>query len=155
VAALLVAQGVVHHPETGQEAGNANTIVFDFPQAAPKNSVFRGLPALTQLDSWLKVKKDWCDHNPSCTIYVREHEWLEVGAWVYRNWDWVGGLSFLPYDGGVYELAPYEEITEEDYKALTRNTTKIDWSLLSEYERNDNTEGAKTYACTGDKCEIF
>jgi ribonucleoside-triphosphate reductase len=155
VARLLLAQEVPHHPETGQEEGNANTLVFDFPQEAPKNSVFRGLPALTQLDAWLKVKQDWCDHNPSCTIYVREHEWLEVGAWIYRNWDWVGGLSFLPYDGGIYELAPYEEISEETYKTLTQNTVDIDWSLLHKYERNDNTEGAKTYACTGDKCELF
>jgi len=154
VAHLLIAQGAPYHPETGQELGNANTLVFEFPQKAPIASVYRGIPALEQLDRWLMVKKDWCDHNPSCTIYVREHEWLEVGAWVYKNWDWIGGLSFLPYDGGVYELAPYEEITEEEFIIRNNNMPIIDWSLLSEYERNDNTEGAKTYACTGDKCEI-
>ena len=155
VAQFLIAEGVPYHPEVGQEKTNANTYVFEFPQASPTGAVYRSdINALDQLNGWLTVKNDWCDHNPSCTIYVKEHEWLEVGAWVYRNWNFIGGLSFLPFDGGVYELAPYEEIDEETYHTLRRAMPPLDWTLLSKFESNDNTEGAKTYACTGDKCEI-
>jgi ribonucleoside-diphosphate reductase alpha chain len=155
VARLLIDQGIPYHPETGQDLDTANTLVFEFPQESPYGSVFRdSMSALAQLRGWLKIKQSWCDHNPSCTIYVREYEWLEVGAWVYKNWDWIGGLSFLPHDGGVYELAPYEEITKEQYDEMLKDSKPIDWSRLTEYEHNDNTEGAKTYACTGDRCEI-
>jgi len=155
VAQFLIAEGVPYSPEVGQEKANANTYVFEFPQASPAGAVYRSdINALDQLNGWLTVKNDWCDHNPSCTIYVKEHEWLEVGAWVYKNWAFIGGLSFLPFDGGVYELAPYEEIDVETYLTLRRAMPPLDWALLSRFESNDNTEGAKTYACTGDKCEI-
>lgn len=156
VAKLLINAGVPYNPEVGQELASANTLVFDFPQKAPEGAVFReDLDALDQLEYWKDVKTEWCDHNPSCTIYVKEHEWFEVGAWVYKNWDMIGGLSFLPYDGGVYELAPYEEITEEAYNSLMAQFPAIDWGLLTHLESTDSTEGAKTYACNGDKCELL
>ena len=155
VARFLISEGVPYFPEVGQEKDNANTLVFEFPQASPEGAVYRAdINALDQLNGWLQVKLDWCDHNPSCTIYVKEHEWLEVGAWIYRNWDFIGGLSFLPFDGGVYELAPYEEIDKETHDHLVQAMPSINWAHLSAFESNDNTEGAKTYACTGDKCEI-
>jgi len=155
VARFLISEGVPYFPEVGQEKDNANTYVFEFPQASPEGAVYRSdINALDQLNGWLQVKLDWCDHNPSCTIYVKEHEWLEVGAWIYRNWDFIGGLSFLPFDGGVYELAPYEEIDKATHDRLLQSMPSLDWQHLTRFEANDNTEGAKTYACTGDKCEI-
>jgi len=154
VARLLIDAGVPYHPEVGQE-DNPLTWVFDFPQASPVESTYRDeVSALDQLQQWLQIKTKWTDHNPSCTIYVKEPEWLEVGAWVYGHWDLVGGLSFLPNDGGVYELAPYEEIDEMEYHRLMSKSPKINWADLSKYESRDQTEGAKTFACIGDRCEI-
>jgi len=154
VARLLIDAGVPYHPEVGQE-DNPLTWVFDFPQASPIGSLYRDeVSALDQLQQWLQIKTKWTDHNPSCTIYVKEPEWLEVGAWVYGHWDLVGGLSFLPNDGGVYELAPYEEIDEMEYHRLMSKFPKINWADLSKYESRDQTEGAKTFACIGDRCEI-
>jgi ribonucleoside-diphosphate reductase alpha chain len=105
-------EGVPHHPEVGQDKETANTWVFEFPVASPKDSVF-DTPALEQLEYWRMFKVCWTDHNPSVTITIEEDEWLEVGAWVYRNWDIVGGLSFLPKSDNVYQLAPFQAISKE------------------------------------------
>jgi ribonucleoside-diphosphate reductase alpha chain len=111
--------------------------------------------ALEQLEFWKKFKENYTDHNPSVTIYVKDEEWLEVGAWVYKNWDVVGGLSFLPYDGGIYTLSPYEEINKEKYEELVAKfPNNIDFNLLTNYEKDDYTTGAKEYACVGGACEI-
>ncbi len=83
-----------------------------------------------------------------------KNEWLDVGAWVYKNFDLVTGIAFLPFNGGVYELAPYEEITEEEYEALIKKLPKIDFSLLSHYEKQDQTQGSREYACVGGTCEL-
>lgn len=132
-----------------------STWVVSFPIAAPKKCVVRDqLSALKQLEHYKNLREHWCEHNASCTVYVRDEEWFEVGNWIYQNWDLITGVSFLPYDGGTYEQAPYEEVSEERYNELVANFPKIDYGKLSEYEQADNTSGAKTYACTGDKCEI-
>jgi ribonucleoside-diphosphate reductase alpha chain len=130
-------------------------MVFEFPLEMTGKTK-KDFTAIDQLEHWKRYKTEWCDDrgNPSCTIYVKEHEWLEVGAWVYKNWDIVLGLSFLPDDGGVYQLAPYEEISKETYEQLVSDTTQIDWNKLIEFEREDNTQGAKEFACVGGSCEL-
>jgi len=152
---MLRDQGVPCAPEVGQDPKNPDTWVLTFPVKAPKNAVFReDMGAIEQLEWYMKVQNNWCEHNQSCTIYVRNNEWAEVGAYVYKHFDSIVGVSFLPYDGGHYELAPYEEISEEEYQKARESFPKIDYSKLTEYETEDNTEGAKSYACVGDKCEI-
>ena len=157
LASFLMSEGVPWKPEVGQTEDDMTTVVFEFPIKAPEGGVFRGEEtALEQLEYWKMLKERWTDHNPSQTIYVKEDEWLAVGAWVYENFDIIGGLSFLPYDGGVYQLAPYEEITEEQYeKLLEAMPSKIDWEALAKYEKGDNTQGAREFACVGDRCEIL
>ena len=87
-------------------------------------------------------------------IYVSDDEWVEVGAWVYKNFDDLVGVSFLPKSDHIYQLAPYEEIDYNTYKKLATAFPTIDYSKLSQYELDDNTDGAKSYACVGDKCEL-
>lgn len=131
------------------------TWVVSFPEAAPKGAITRDqVTAIDQLEWYLKLKNNWCEHNQSVTVYVRDEEWLEVGNWVYKHWSDITGISFLPYDGGRYEQAPYEEIDADTYKELYATFPTIDYSKLSHYEDEDNTSGAKSYACVGDKCEI-
>jgi hypothetical protein len=155
ITKLLLAKGVPANPEVGQTWMNCDTVVFDFPMKAPEGSVYRNdRTAIEQLEYWKMLKLYWCEHNPSCTIYVKDDEWLKVGAWVYENWDVIGGLSFLPYDGGTYELAPYEEITKEQYEELSKDFPEINFEDLSRYEQEDETEGAREYACTGGACEL-
>ena len=104
---------------------------------------------------WKLYKTHWAEHSVSVTIYVKEHEWLEVGDWVYKNFDHLTGISFLPYSDHTYQQAPYQPISEEDYNAAFATfPSDIDWLQLSTYEKEDNTEGAKTLACTGGVCEI-
>jgi ribonucleoside-diphosphate reductase alpha chain len=97
----------------------------------------------------------WCEHKPSITIYPKDSEWLEVGSWVYKNFDIVSGVSFLPHSEHLYEQAPYQDITEEQYTTLVNKMPKdIDWSLLAKYEKTDRTVSSQSYACTADSCEI-
>lgn len=152
---LMNDQGFEFTPENGQTEDDASTMVVSFPTKAPDTAKFRkDVTAIQQLEWYKHIQTNWCEHNQSCTIYVKENEWLEVGNWVYQNWDIVNGVSFLPYDGGHYEQAPYEEIDEEKYNKLLKQLPKIDFSVLSYYEAEDNTEGAKSYACTSGACEI-
>jgi len=134
------------------------TWVAEFPVKSPEGAMIRqDEKALDQLDRYLHVMKTWCSkrgHNQSATVYVRENEWDSVGEWVYEHFDEITGLSFLPYDGGKYELAPYEEITEAEYTDRLRNFPNIDYSILSLYEREDQGEGAQTLACVGGVCEL-
>jgi len=109
---------------------------------------------LQQLEHWKVFRHFWCEHNPSVTVYVDNDEWLDTAAWCYRNFDDLCGVSFLPKDTGVYQLAPYEEISQTQYDSLSSKFPKIDYGKLSQYEKEDNTEGARSYACTGDKCEL-
>jgi len=122
---------------------------------APPGSVFKNdLSAIEQLEYWKMVKLNWTEHNPSATISVGEEEWVAVVAWLYENWDIVGGLSFLPRDSHVYRLAPYESIDKKRYEALASNFPQMDYSKLYIYEKTDETEQAKELACAGGTCEI-
>ena len=108
-----------YFPEVGQTEENATTYVLEFPVKAPSGSIFRDdLSAIEQLEYWKMVKENYTEHNPSVTVSVSENEWIEVANWVYKNWDIVGGLSFLPRDNHVYQLAPYEAIDEKKYIEL-------------------------------------
>ena len=131
-----------------------STTVFSFPKKSPDGALLReDITAIEHLDLWLMYQKHWCEHKPSVTISVEEHEWVEVGSWIWKNFDDVSGVSFLPYDGGTYKQAPYEECTEEEYKELLHKMPKsIEWNSLIEID--DNVEGAQTLACTAGACEI-
>jgi hypothetical protein len=109
---------------------------------------------MQQLDHWKVVKEFWCEHNPSITVYVGEEEWPSVAAWVYDNFDDVCGLSFLPKSNHVYHLAPNEDLAEAQYNDMLKAFPQIDYTQLSRYEDDDNTQGSQSYACLGDKCEI-
>jgi ribonucleoside-diphosphate reductase alpha chain len=131
-----------------------STVVFSFPQKAPEDATLRDhLSAIDHLDVWLMYQRHWCDHKPSVTISVKEDEWMDVGAWVWRHFDEVSGVSFLPHDGGTYRQAPYEECSKEVYEALLAKMPKnIDWDSLK--EDTDNIEGAQMLACSAGSCEI-
>lgn len=133
-----------------------HTLVFSFPMKAPENAVFRmDMTAIEQLELWLAYQKNWCEHKPSVTISVKEHEWMEVGAWVYEHFDWMSGVSFLPFSEHVYKQAPYQDIDKESYEAeLKAMPVNVDWSGLSAYETSDMTEGAQELACVAGGCEI-
>ncbi len=148
-------QGVPCLPEVGQSAEEATTFVLEFPVKAPEGAIFKDeVSALDLLKEWKRLKEHFVEHNPSATIYVGPEEWMAVGHFVYENWDWIGGLSFLPRSEHVYQLAPYEEITKEEYERRTKSISKIDFSKLSHYEVTDNTIGAKEFACVSGVCEI-
>ena len=131
-----------------------STAVFSFPIKSPTNAITRDdRTALEELENWLIYQRHFCNHKPSVTINVREHEWMEVGAWVYKYFDEISGISFLPHSDHSYQQAPYQECTKEEYQNLLVSTpSKIDWSTFREEE--DNTEGSQTLACTGNACEI-
>lgn len=150
VAQLLKDQGVPCFTDY-----DGSGLVLEFPMKSPENGVLlENQTALSQLEKWKMMKVHWTEHNPSVTIYVRPEEWLEVGTWVYNNWDIVGGLSFLPYDGGIYHLAPYEAIDEEDYNKRIELFPDINWSKLVRYEKSDMTDLHQQVACTGGACEL-
>jgi ribonucleoside-diphosphate reductase alpha chain len=133
---------------------NNEIMVFDFPQKAPMTRK-KALTAIDHLELWKAYQDSWCEHKPSITVSVEEDEWMSVGAWVYENFDDVSGISFLPKSDHSYRQAPYEEITSEQYAELVANSPQsIDWSKLSEYELEDNTDSSQTLACTADGCEV-
>ncbi len=133
-----------------------STTVFSFPTKSPTGSVTRNvMTAIEQLELWKHYALNWCEHKPSVTITVKDEEWMEVGAWVYKNFDICSGISFLPHSDHTYAQAPYQDITEEEYNDLKKQMpTKIDWSALSLYEKKDTTNNSQTLACTADGCEI-
>jgi len=113
------------------------------------------LSAIDQLKTWLAYQRSWCEHKPSITVNVRKDEWFEVGAFVYKYFDEMSGVSFLPYSEHTYQQAPYQECDKTGYlKMLGQMPNRIDWSRVSEYESEDNTSGSQTLACSGDSCEI-
>jgi len=132
------------------------TTVFSFPQKSPNKAVTRNdMSAIEQLEMWLTYQRHWCEHKPSVTVTVRADEWMEVGAFVYKHFDEMSGVSFLPHSDHTYQQAPYQDCTKDDYKKLSAIMPKsIDWSKLSEYEQEDNTVAMQTMACTGDVCEM-
>jgi len=132
------------------------TTVFSFPQKAPEGAVVTSdLTAIEHLELWLTYQRHWCEHKPSVTIMVKPDEWMEVGAFVYKHFDEMSGVSFLPYSEHTYQQAPYQEVYKHDYEQMLEFMPKdIDWSGLSEYESEDQTKGTSTFACSGDSCEI-
>lgn len=153
--AMMRDQGVPYHPEVGQDPETASTFVFEFPMKAPEGAVTRHhLTAIDQLEYWKMLMEDWCEHNQSITVTVRPEEWDQVRDWVWQNWESVCGISFLPHTDHVYQLAPFEGISKERYEELTARFPEIDYSRLAEYEQEDNTTGAQTYACVGGVCEL-
>lgn len=152
---MLKKQGVPYHPEVGQDEMHASTFVLEFPVAAPKGAVLKNdLSALDQLEHWKLVKQHYTEHNPSVTVSVGEEEWIAVANWVYNNWDIIGGLSFLPRHDHVYQLAPYEEITEVQYHELLKQFDKVNYAQLVAYEHSDETEVKQELACAGGACEL-
>ncbi len=180
---MMAAQGIKFTPENGQGRQDVNlkrkalrekglsdeqidtqvpywspekvlTWVCAFPEKAPENCLTRhDVSAIEQLEWYLKLTKNWAEHNQSITVYVRDNEWMQVGNWVYAHFDELVAVSFLPYDGGGYQQAPYEEISRQDYELLEEAMPKIDYSQLSKFELDDNTVGAQTLACSGSSCE--
>ncbi len=152
---MLKDQGVPYHPEVGQSAENATTYVLEFPVKSPQGSVYKNdLSAIDQLEHWKMVKVNYTEHNPSVTISVGEDEWIAVANWVYENWEIVGGLSFLPRDNHVYQLAPYETIDEARYEELSKRLAHIDYSKIITYEKQDELDLKKELACAGGTCEV-
>lgn len=149
LTSFLISQGIpseacVYKPD--------QTVVFSFPQRAPDGLTREDIDSIRHLQLWLTYQRHWCEHKPSVTISVTEKDWPEVGAWTWKNFDEISGVSYLPYDGGTYRQAPYTECTEAEYDELLSKMPNIDWLLFK--EETDNVEGAQTLACTGDKCEI-
>ncbi|MEK7569546.1 MAG: ATP cone domain-containing protein [Patescibacteria group bacterium] len=152
---MLKDQGVPYFPEVGQTKEEATTYVLEFPVKSPEGAIFRDdLTALEQLEHWKIVKENYTEHNPSVTISVGEDEWLAVGNWVYENWDIVGGLSFLPRENHVYQLAPYEAISKEKYEEMLSHVKDLDFSKIVTYEKVDETEVKKELACVAGVCEV-
>jgi ribonucleoside-diphosphate reductase alpha chain len=133
-----------------------STTVFSFPQKSPDGAVTRNdMTAIEQLETWLTYQRNWCEHKPSVTVSVRDEEWMEVGAFVYKYFDEMSGVSFLPHSDHTYQQAPYQDATKEEYEALLAiMPAKIDWAKLSGYEKEDGTKSSQTFACSGDVCEI-
>ncbi len=147
----LIAAGVPHEPDVTKPD---STTVFSFPKKAPEGALVRSdLTAIQHLKLWLAFQRHWCEHKPSVTISVMEHEWPGVGAWVWEHFDEISGVSFLPYDGGTYRQAPYETVEKAVYEqALSTMPQSIDWDSFVEHD--DNVEGAQTLACVAGVCEI-
>ena len=150
---FMVDMGVPNEPDVMKPDA---TTVFSFPMKSPDNSTTRNdMTAVDQLTMWLMYQQEWCEHKPSCTVTVRDHEWMDVGAFVYRYFNEMSGVSFLPHSDHVYQQAPYQECTKEEYHAMLKNSPEnIDWNRLMDYEKEDTTAGSQTFACSGDVCEI-
>ena len=150
---LMKDEGVPWEPEVFHPD---STVVFSFPQKAPGGAVTRNdMTAIEQLELWKTYALNWCEHKPSVTISVRDEEWVDVGAWVYRNFDICSGISFLPHSDHTYQQAPYQDCDKAAYdELLGRMPVTINWGRLGEYESDDNTSGMQTLACTGGVCEI-
>jgi ribonucleoside-diphosphate reductase alpha chain len=146
---FLITQGIPYEPCVYKPD---QTIVFSFPQRAPDGLTRSDVTPISHLELWLTYQRFWCEHKPSVTISVEEKDWPEVGAWTWKNFDEISGVSYLPYDGGTYRQAPYEECTEAEYENLKAKIPHINWDDFK--ENTDNVEGAQQLACTAGVCEI-
>jgi ribonucleoside-triphosphate reductase len=153
ITQFMVAQGIPAEPDVTKPD---STTVFSFPMEAPTGAVCReDMSAIEQLELWLTYQRHWCEHKPSVTITVKEHEWMEVGAWVYEHFDEVSGISFLPFSDYVYQQAVYQDINKDEYEeALSHMPKSIDWQKLQEFEKEDNTSGGRELACSAGVCEV-
>lgn len=153
--AMLKEQKFPYQPEVGQLEASATSFVLEFPVKAPEGCVTRNdLSALDQLEYWKTVKLNYTEHNPSVTTAIAADEWIAAADWLYRHWDILGGLSFLPKSDSVYALAPYEEISAEEYARRVAALPQIDFANIVAYEKEDTTQGAKEFACVAGHCEI-
>jgi len=150
---FLVAEGIPAEPDVMKPD---STTVFSFPMKSPKGAVTRTqMTAIEQLELWLAYQRHWCEHKPSVTISVKENEWMSVGSWVYEHFDEVSGISFLPFSEHTYQQAPYQDIDAEQYAEFKKKMPKkVDWSKLSDFEKEDTTSGGRELACTAGVCEI-
>jgi ribonucleoside-diphosphate reductase alpha chain len=150
---FMIDHGIPNEPEKDKPL---DTTVFSFPTISPTGAVTRNdMTAIEQLDLWLTYQTHWCEHKPSVTISVRDSEWMEVGAGVYKNFDDVSGISFLPYSDHVYPQAPYQEVDKATCMEMVKcMPSRIDWSKLSDYEKEDGTSGGRELACSAGVCEV-
>ena len=150
---FMMDQGIPNEPDVMKPD---QTTVFSFPMAAPTNCVDRNdMTAIEQLEMWMVYAREWCEHKPSVTVSVRENEWMDVGAWVWKNFDYCSGISFLPHSDHTYQQAPYQDCSVDDYRQmLEKMPPRIDWSLLQDYETEDNTTGSQELSCTAGVCEV-
>ena len=150
---FLVAEGIPAEPDVMKPD---STTVFSFPMKSPNGAVTRtAMTAIEQLELWLTYQRHWCEHKPSVTISVKENEWMDVGAWVYEHFDEVSGISFLPFSEHTYQQAPYQDIDAEQYAEFKKKMPKkVDWTKLSDFEKEDTTSGGRELACTAGVCEI-
>ena len=153
VTTFLKESGITNEPDVMKPN---DTTVFTFPIKAPEGAVTRtDLTAIQHLELWLTYQRNWTEHKPSITVSVKEDEWMEVGAWVYKHMDELSGVSFLPYSDHTYQQAPYQEISEIEYNELVNKTpATLDWNWLTYYETVDNTTGSQELACTAGACDI-
>jgi ribonucleoside-triphosphate reductase len=150
---MMKEQGFPYEPDVTKPD---HTTVFSFPMKSPDAAVCRmDMTALEQLELWKVYQEQWCEHKPSVTISVKEHEWVEVASWVYENFDNISGISFLPFSEHTYRQAPYQDCTEQEYlEALELMPETVDWSKLSDYESKDYTAGSQELACAAGGCEV-
>jgi len=153
---FMIASGIPNEPEIRGNEPSPDITVFSFPIKAPNQAVCRNdISAIKQLELWRVYAEHWCEHKPSVTISVREHEWINVGSWCWNNFDHLSGVAFLPHSDHTYKQAPYQDIKEGEYKKLSKKMpTDIDWQKLQEYEKEDNTKGSQELACTAGVCEL-
>jgi ribonucleoside-diphosphate reductase alpha chain len=153
ITQFLVSEGIPSEPDVMKPD---STTVFSFPMKSPHGAVTRfDMSAIEQLELWLMYQRHWCEHKPSVTISVKEDEWMDVGSWVYKHFDEVSGISFLPFSEHTYKQAPYQDIDEDTYYELKEQMpTKVNWELLREFEKEDTTSGGRELACTAGVCEI-
>lgn len=151
ISDFLIQQGVPHETDVTSDS----TWVFSFPIKSPSNArIASEMTALDQLEHYMMYNEYWAEHSPSITVYVREHEWLDVAAWVYKNFDAINGMSFLPYSDSVYKQAPYQPITEEEYNEYMKTFPDFDFGDYNVNEYEDNTIASQTLACSSGGCEI-
>ena len=150
---FMIDQGIPNEPCVMK---GDTTTVFSFPIKSPNGAITRNdMTAIEQLEMWLIYQRHFCEHKPSVTITVQDEEWMEVGAFVYKYFDEMSGVSFLPHSDHIYQQAPYQDCSQQDYETLkSLMPERIDWSKLSEYEQEDNTLAMQTMACSGDVCEV-
>jgi len=150
---FMKSQGIPNEPDVMKPD---HTTVFSFPMKTAKDAVFRtSMSAIEQLEMWKTYAVHWCEHKPSVTISVKEQEWVNVGNWCWDNFDYLSGVSFLPFSDHTYKQAPYQDIDEEQYKKLHSEMPKnIDWGKLQDFEKEDNTKGSQELACTAGVCEL-
>ena len=153
---FLINSGIPNEPEIKANEESKDITVFSFPMKAPIGSVCRNdMSAIEQLELWKIYAKHWCEHKPSVTISVKENEWVPVGAWCWENFEYLSGVSFLPFSDHTYQQAPYQDITEKEYKRLVKKMpATLDWKKLQDFEKEDNTKGSQELACTAGVCEL-